>query len=318
MKDKKIVLAPMAGYTDKTYREILWDMGIDLAYTEMISAKAIYYNDSKTEDLLRVANNERNLGVQLFGSDPEIISKVIRDRFNNDSKFNVVDINMGCPAPKIVKNGEGSALMLNPEKSKLIIYNARNALKNKRMSLKMRLGWDEKNKNVLEIAKIAEKEGVDFITIHGRTRQMYYSGKADWDYIKLVKEQLDIPVIANGDIFTAKDAEKILEITKADGVALARGVIGNPWLVKEIYNKFNGLEIYKERIEDIDRINMIKYHLSMHCENVGEYRGVKEMRKHISAYLKGMPSGKSVKDKINRVDNQSEIITILDEYSKIL
>lgn len=309
--DNNIVLAPMAGITDKTYRLLAKEMGAGLVVTEMVSAKGLYYKDKKTDQLMSIDERERPVALQIFGSDPKIMGEVVKLYINDRDDIDIIDINMGCPAPKIVKNNDGSALMKDPELVKRIIYNVVNASK-KPVTIKTRIGWDNKNLNGIEIAKIAEAEGASAITIHGRTKEMYYSGEANWEYIKSVKEEVNIPVIGNGDIFNPQDAINMLEYTKCDGVAVGRGAMGNPFIFRGINQIINGNEYVQP--SDTEIINMIIKHMNLICSDKGEKVGVREMRKHISWYLKGMKGSNKIKDEINSLEYKDDVIKLLLSY----
>lgn len=311
--DNNIFLAPMAGVTDNSYRIICREMGAGLVTTEMVSAKGLYYKDENTVKLTRVYPEESPVSLQIFGSDPKIMASVTEEYINPRSDIQFLDINMGCPAPKIVKNGDGSALMKNPSLVREILKEVVK-VSNKPVTIKIRMGWDENNLNGIEIAKIAEEEGVSLITIHGRTRKMFYSGKADWDYIKKLKESVSIPVIGNGDVFEPMDAIRLLEYTGCDGVAIGRGAMGNPWIFKRINNLLKGMEDIEPSIEE--KIDMALYHLDLICNIKGEHVGIREMRKHIAWYLKGMRNSNMLKDKINTMESKEEILDTLLKYKE--
>ena len=309
--ENNLILAPMAGITDKSYRVLAKRMGAGLVFTEMVSAKGIYYKDKKTNQLMSIEEEERPVGLQIFGSDPEIMASVVKTDINNREDIDIVDINMGCPAPKIVKNNDGSALMKDPELIQRIIYEVVQASE-KPVTVKMRMGWDHDSLNAIKIGKIAEREGASAVTIHGRTKDMFYSGVADWDYIAEMKSYLDIPLIGNGDVFTPEDALNMFEKTKCDGIAIGRGAMGNPWIFRRILNVMDGNEDIEPSYKEV--IEMINLHMDMICEDKGEYIGVKEMRKHISWYLKGMPEAKSIRNDINKIETKDGVKTILIEY----
>ncbi|MCR2045645.1 tRNA dihydrouridine synthase DusB [Anaerosalibacter massiliensis] len=306
-----IFLAPMAGITDLPFRLICKDMGAGLVYTEMVSAKGLYYNDMKTKSITDIDNKERPVAIQIFGSDADIMANVIEEKINTREDIDIIDINMGCPAPKIVKNGDGSALLKSPLKVEEIIRKTVKVSK-KPITVKIRKGWDSLNTNAVEIAKIAEKEGAEAITVHGRTRDMFYSGKADWDVIKNVKENVSIPVIGNGDIFKPEDGIKMLEYTNCDGIMIGRGARGNPWIFKNILEIIEGKEMRCPTVEEKTKKSI--EHLNLLCNIKGEYIGVKEMRKHIHWYVKGMPNSSQIRNQINTIETKNEMVEALLDY----
>ncbi len=310
-----IFLAPMAGVTDRAYRIICKEMGAGLVFTEMVSSKGLYYEDEKTKELTSIAEKERPVAIQIFGSDPSIMSEVVKKYINPRDDIDILDINMGCPAPKIVKNGDGAALLKNPSLIKKILKEVVKA-STKPVTIKIRTGWDINNINGMEIAKIAEEEGVSAITVHGRTRDMFYSGKANWEYIGEIKNSVNIPVIGNGDIFEPIDAINMMEYTGCDGVAIGRGAMGNPWIFKRINLLIEGKDDVKP--SNIDRINMAIKHLNMVCDIKGEKTGIREMRKHIAWYLKGMRGSNKIKNVINSVESKQEIEKILLDYAQYI
>ncbi len=304
-----IIIAPMAGITDSAFRTICNEMGAGLLFTEMISAKGLYYKDRKTNELMKIQERNRPIGIQLFGSEPEIFEEVVKKYINENKKIDLVDLNVGCPAPKIVKNGDGSALMKNPDLVGEIIYKIKK-VSEKPVTAKIRAGWDENSLNGVEVAKIVEEAGADAITVHGRYRNQFYSGKADRTIIKEVKENLSIPVIGNGDVFTVEDWKLMEEQTGCDGVMLARGVLGNPWLIKSLINTYNKEE---KEITAKEKLNMIMYHFSLIEKFKGKRRAVLEMRKHTGWYIKGMENAAKIRDRINKAKNRREFEKTLEE-----
>lgn len=309
-----VFLAPMAGVTDAPFREICREMGCEFAYTEMVSAKGLYYGNEKTKNLLMTSKSEDSIAVQIFGSDPAVISKVC-EMLNKLDHVCLIDINMGCPVNKIVKNGDGSALMKNPNLAYEIVNTAKEVSK-KPVTVKIRKGFDSKNINAVEFAMLMEKAGADAITIHGRTREQMYSGKADWNIIKKVKEKLHIPVIGNGDIFSHQDALKMKLETGCDGVMVARGAMGNPWIFNQINSAFKGKEVYYP--SQAEKIDVCIRHYKKAILYLGEQRAVKEMRKHIMWYIKGMKNCNAIKDRVNKECSSQNVINILKEYKNYL
>lgn len=301
--ENNIFMAPLAGITDAAFREIVTEMGSGLNFTEMVSAKGLYYKDKGTNRLLKISNRETTLGVQIFGNDPYIMSEVVKRYINENERVAMVDINMGCPAPKIVKNGEGSALMKDLSLAGEIIKAVVKASE-KEVSVKFRLGWDENNINYIELGKIAEGNGVSMVTLHPRTRKAYYSGKADWEAIRQLKEVLTIPVIGNGDLNSCNDIENMFELTKCNGVSLARGALQNPFL----FTRTN----YSPTLREI--IELIKKHYALKINLIGERVAIKEMRKHVAWYLKGQRNSNSLKNEINTLNDLDKIFEKLDLF----
>ena len=312
--ENNVFLAPMAGVTDIAFRGLCKELGCGLVYTEMVSAKGLYYGSDNTEKLLEVSELEKPVAVQIFGSDPAIMAKAC-EHFNENNDILIIDINMGCPAPKIVKNGEGSALMKNPKLASEIVKEVKKASK-KPVTVKFRKGYDALSVNAVDFAKEMEQAGVDAIAVHGRTREQMYEGKADWDIIRQVKESVHIPVIGNGDVFSVEAAENIVKLTNCDGIMIARGAMGNPWLFKEIQQMLNGEIVEYPSHEEI--IDMCIRHLKLSIHYHGEDKAVREMRKHISWYIKGMKFCTDIKNLVNVEKSSEKVIDILQQYKKTL
>ena len=310
--DGNLVLGPMAGVTDLPFRVLCKEQGADLIYTEMVSAKGIMYNNKNTEVLLEVAEEERPVALQLFGSDPQIMSEMAKKI--EPRNFDIIDINMGCPVPKVVNNGEGSALMKNP---KLIgeIVSAMTKILEKPVTVKIRKGFGAEDCNAVEVAKVLEESGAAAVAVHGRTREQYYSGQADWDIIRKVKEAVSIPVIGNGDIFAPEDAKRMFEETGCDAVMLARGVRGNPWLFHQTKVFLETGEVPpKPPIEEV--IETIIRHAHMQVEYKGDYIGMREMRKHVAWYTTGYPKSTKLRNKINEVETIDDLRFLMEAYAK--
>lgn len=305
-----IFLAPMAGITDLAFRLLCKEQGCSMVYTEMVSSKGLFYGSERTEELLKIHPLEHPVGVQIFGSEPEIMGDIAEKI--SDSDIDLIDINMGCPAPKIVKNGEGSALLKDLDKVAAIIREVVRR-STKPVTVKIRKGWDDSCVNAVEVAKIAWSEGASAITVHGRTREQFYSGKADWEIIGEVKSTVGIPVIGNGDIFAPEDAKAMFEMTGCDAVMVARGAQGNPWIFREIrhYLKTNQkLPAPTPR----EKIEMAIRHLELEVQLKGEKIGVTEMRKHIAWYIKGLYNASNLRNEINKMDKKQQIIERLYRY----
>jgi nifR3 family TIM-barrel protein len=297
----------MAGVTDLPFRLICKGFDCGMVYTEMVSAKGLFYKNEKTNDLLYVDPKEHPAGVQLFGSDPQILREISKEVAESDVDF--IDLNMGCPAPKITKNGEGSALMKNPQLIGEIIFETAKDLK-KPLTVKIRKGFDDNQINAVEIAKIAEQAGASAITVHGRTREQFYSGKADWDIIKQVKSQVGIPVIGNGDIKTPQDAKKMLEYTGCDGVMIGRAAQGNPWIFKRTVHYLETGELLSEPTFD-ERAATIMQHAQMLIAYKGAYTGVREMRSHLTSYVKGIHGATDIRRALTTVETLEDIENLL-------
>ena len=308
--DDEVFLSPMAGVTDLPFRTICKEKGCGMLYTEMINAKALCYDDENTKKMLRMDKDEHPVAVQIFGSDPEFMGKaaIIMNQYPNE----ILDINMGCPAPKVIKNGDGSALMRNPKLAAEVLTAV---VKNseKPVTLKIRKGWDDDSVNAVEIAKIAEECGISALAIHGRTREQFYSGKADWDIIAEIKQAINIPVIGNGDVFEVEDAVNMLEKTKCDAIMIGRGAQGNPWIFNRINHYMKTGEILPEPTLE-EKITTAIRHMNLAVAEHGDYVAVREMRKHIGWYLKGLKNSAKYRDQINKITDYKEVITMLEEY----
>ncbi|WP_347152260.1 tRNA dihydrouridine synthase DusB [Peptostreptococcus anaerobius] len=303
----EVFLAPMAGVTDLPFRLICKELGCGLLYTEMINAKALCYDDQNTKKMLNILDEEHPVAVQIFGSEPEYMGRAAK--ILNDYPNEILDINMGCPAPKVIKNGDGSALMKNPKLAADVLTSVvKNS--NKPVTLKIRKGWDDDSVNAVEIAKIAEDCGIDAIAVHGRTREQFYSGKADWDIIGQVKNAVSIPVIGNGDIVSVEDVVKIRDMTNCDAIMIGRGAQGNPWIFKRIDHYLNTGEILPGPTKE-DKINIAIKHMGLAVKEHGEYVAVREMRKHIGWYLKGMKNSARFRDMINKMESAQEVVDTL-------
>ena len=305
--ENRYILGPMAGVTDLPFRLLCREQGAGLLCMEMVSAKAIYYNNRNTESLLEIHPDEKPVSLQFFGSDPKIMSEMAKRI--EERPFAILDINMGCPVPKVVKNGEGSALMKNPK----LVYEIVSAIVkaiSKPVTVKIRKGFDDDHVNAVEIAKIIEEAGAAAVAVHGRTREQYYSGKADWDIIRQVKEAVSIPVIGNGDVTSPQNADELVKQTGCDGIMIARGAQGNPWIFSEMIHWEETGELPPRPDKDEVREMMLR-HARLQLEYKGEFSGIREMRKHVAWYTKGLKGAARLREKVNAVESLEELENLL-------
>ncbi len=307
--ENNVVLAPMAGVTDLPFRLLCKEQGAELICMEMISANAIHFNSKKTDELMEIRAEEMPVSLQLFGSNPAIMAesaKRIEDR-----PFSILDVNMGCPVPKVVNNNEGSALMKNPKLAGEIVNALVKAI-NKPVTVKIRKGFDEENVNAVELAKIVEANGAAAVAVHARTREQFYSGKADWDIIKRVKDAVKIPVIGNGDVTDCFSAKRMLDETGCDGIMIGRACRGNPWIFREVAHYLATGEILARPSMDEIKDTILR-HARLQLECKGEYIAVREMRKHISWYTAGLPHSARLRGRINGIENMEELAACVAE-----
>ena len=305
--DNPLVLAPMAGVTDLPFRLLCKEMGAGLLCTEMVSAKAIYYKNKNTKTLMEIHPEEHPVSLQLFGSDADLMAQIAKQI--EGQPFEILDVNMGCPVPKVVNNGEGSALLKNPKLIREIVTKMSHAIQ-KPLTVKIRIGFEGYPVDPVEIAKVIEDSGAVAIAVHGRTREQYYSGKADWETIRKVKEAVKIPVIGNGDVDSPKKAAQLLEETGCDGIMIGRAAQGNPWIFREI-NHWMRTKEFLPRPSTEEIVEMILRHARMQVEYKGEYTGIREMRKHVAWYTQGLPHSSSLRREVNQVETYDQLEDLL-------
>lgn len=306
--ENNILLAPMAGITDLPFRLICKQFGPGLVCTEMVSSKGLFYNDKKTEQILDTTNEKRPVAMQIFGNEVEAMKYAAQ---YVSKKADIIDINMGCPAPKVVKNGDGSKLLLDLDLAEEIVSQVvRTATVP--VTVKIRKGWDNEHIVAVEAAKRIEKAGASAITIHGRTRSEYYTGTADWEIIKQVKQAVNIPVIGNGDIKSPEDAKKIFEQTNVDGIMIGRAALGNPWIFRDVVDYLSGREV--KPVSNEEKLEIILQHIELAVKQKGETIAIKEMRKHISSYIKNLKEASKLREKVNQIETKYSLTTCLKEY----
>ena len=307
--ENNLILAPMAGVSDLPFRLLCREQGAGLVCMEMVSAKAIRYKNRNTEELLTIDPEEHPVSLQLFGSDPDIMGEIAKQI--EERPFDILDINMGCPVPKVVNNGDGSALMKNPVLAGKIIEKTARAVK-KPVTVKIRKGFDDAHINAVELARIAQESGAAAVAVHGRTREQFYAGKADWDIIRRVKEAVSIPVIGNGDILTAEDVAAMAEQTGCDGFMIARGAEGNPWIFRQILHYFQtGETLAKPSLAEVTE--MLLRHARMQLDCKGEYTGIREIRKHAAWYTAGYRNSSKLRGRINEIESFDDLQALFEE-----
>lgn len=305
----RLILGPMAGVSDMAYRRICHDMGAGLVCMEMVSAKAICYRNKKTEELTVIDEDEHPVSLQLFGSDPESMAKAVR--MIEDTPYDILDINMGCPVPKVVGNGDGSALMKDPHRAKKVMKAVVSAT-DRPVTVKIRAGFDAGSINAPEIARIAEDSGIAAVAVHGRTRDQYYSGKADWTVIREVKDAVSIPVVGNGDLWTAEAVAEMYEETGCDAFMIARPAQGDPWIFKRILAASAGEETDEPDVDEM--ADMLLKHAGEEVKIKGEHIGIREMRKHAAWYTAGFPGSATLRRRINEIESIMELSSLIAEY----
>lgn len=302
----------MAGVTDLPFRLLCREQGAALLCMEMVSAKAVLYHNKNTEKLMEIDPREMQVSLQLFGSDPDIIARIAAEL--EERPFAILDINMGCPVPKIVNNGEGSALMRNPRLAAEIVRKTAKAVR-KPVTVKIRKGYDEAHCNAVEMAKYLEDAGAAAITVHGRTREQFYSGAADWEIIRKVKEAVAVPVIGNGDVTDGESAKRMMEETGCDGIMIGRAAQGNPWIFREVLSYLeHGVKLERPSVEEVR--DMIRRHAALQLEYKGDYIGIREMRKHVAWYIAGYPHAAELRKQVCSVERMEELMELVDRIGR--